>query len=124
VGAAQGDAPDPAAAEVLLDLPGQADLDPAGDLRLDFEGVVNLRQVPLLELHVERGPDDLDDLAGLLRGGGNHGHSLVGWAESSRPTLLATKSHRPWNQEAQVVRTVHQLEPGRLVLRHPPEQRG
>ena len=41
-------------------------LDAALGLGLDLEGVVDLRQVPLLELHVERGADDLDDLAGLL----------------------------------------------------------
>ena len=66
VSAAEGDAADAAAAQVLLHLAGEVDLDAPLGLGVDLEGVVDLRQVPLLELHVERGADDLDNRAGLL----------------------------------------------------------
>src|SRR5581483_11384321 len=79
VGAPRCDTPHPAAAQVLLDLAAEVDLDAALALAPDLEGVVDLPQVPLLELHVERGPDDLDDRAGLaVVRGGNHGCSVVG----------------------------------------------
>jgi hypothetical protein len=68
VGRAEGDAADAVAAEVLLHLARQADLHVPLRGRLDLQGVVNLGEAALLELHVEGGADDLHDLAGLVRG--------------------------------------------------------
>ena len=46
------------------------------EVGIDLHGVVDFRQVPFLELGVERRADDLDDLARLgslaVGGGGNH----------------------------------------------------
>ena len=72
VGRAQGHAADAVAAEVLLDLAGQVDLDPLL-LGVDRQGVVDLGQVPLVELGVERRADHLGDPSG--RGRGGHGRS-------------------------------------------------
>ena len=68
VGAAQGDAPHAAAAQVLLHFAGEIDLH-AFVLGHNFDGVVNCRQVLLGELDVERGADDLRDAADVLRAG-------------------------------------------------------
>ena len=65
VGRAEGDAADAVAAEVLLHLAGQVDRD-ALVLGVDRQGVVDLGQVPFVELGVERRADDLDDLADVL----------------------------------------------------------
>ncbi len=65
VGAAQGDAADAAAAEVLLHLAGQVELD-ALVLGVDLDGVVDRRQVAFGELDVERRADDLRDVADVL----------------------------------------------------------
>ena len=62
VGAAQGDAADATAAEVLLHFAGQVDLD-ALLLGVDLHGVVDRRQVAFGELDVERRTDDLRDVA-------------------------------------------------------------
>ena len=67
VGRAQGHATDAVAAEVLLDLARQVDLDPL-DLALDLQGVVDVRQVPFVELGVERRADHLGDASGHRRG--------------------------------------------------------
>src|SRR5262249_18423455 len=70
VGAAQRDAADAAAAEVLLHFTGEIDLHAlvVGD---DFHGVVDLRQLVLGVFDVERRADDLGDAADIL-GGGRH----------------------------------------------------
>ena len=66
VGAAQGDAADAAAAQVLLHFAGQVDLDALvfGD---DLHGVVDRRQLVFGELGVEGRADDLRDVADVLR---------------------------------------------------------
>jgi len=71
VGAAQGDAADAVAAEVLLHLADQDVREAALAGRFDAKGVVNVGQVAGVELDVERRTDDLDNLPGL-RCGGNH----------------------------------------------------
>ena len=68
VGRAQGHATDAVAAEVLLDLAGQVDLDPLL-LGVDRQGVVDLGQVPLVELGVEGRADHLGNPSGRGRGG-------------------------------------------------------
>ena len=70
VGRAEGDAADAVAAQVLLHFAGQAGcLTPLYSSSI-CEGVVDLGQVPFLELGVERRADDLHDLADLLPFGG------------------------------------------------------
>ena len=65
VGVAQGDAPHPPAAEVLLHFAGEVQFDAlfVGD---DFHGVVDGRHVRLAELGVEGRADDLRDAADVL----------------------------------------------------------
>ena len=65
VGAAQGHATDAAAAELLLDFAHQVELD-SFVLGVDFDGVVNCRQMPLGKLDVERRADDLRDVTDLV----------------------------------------------------------
>ena len=65
VGAAQRDAPHAAAAQVLLHLAGEVDLH-ALVLGDDLHGVVDRRQLVLVELDVERRADDLRDAADVL----------------------------------------------------------
>ena len=67
-------APGPVAVEglnegswVLLDFAGERNLDAAFHVAVDGQRVVNVRQVALVELHVERGPDDLHNFTGLGR---------------------------------------------------------
>src|SRR5262249_2131664 len=76
-GVARGTPPDAVAAQVLLHLAGQAD-GHALVFRVDADGVVDLRQVALLELGVEGRADDLHDAAGFLavHARGNHGNSV------------------------------------------------
>jgi hypothetical protein len=57
VGAAEGDRPHAAAAEVLLHLAGEVHA-----VAFDADGVVNARELVLGELGVERRADDLCDL--------------------------------------------------------------
>ena len=74
--------------------------------------------MPSVELHVERGADDLDDLAGLLLGGGNHVYSVAG------RTAVCVRGYRLLrNQKTQMVGGVDQLQLHRLVLGHRAEQR-
>ena len=68
VGRPQRDATDPIAAEVLLDLARQVNLD-ALLLGVDREGVENLGQMPFFEFDVERRTDHLGNLSGRGRGG-------------------------------------------------------
>src|SRR5262249_9816077 len=74
------DRADAVAAQVLLGLAGELE-GLALDRRVDGERVVEVGEVALLELGVERRADDLDDGA-LLRGGrsglGSHGKSPAG----------------------------------------------
>ncbi len=65
VGAAQGDASHPAAAEMLLHLAGQIERD-ALLLARDLDGVVDRRQVMFVEFDVERRADDLRHSAEVL----------------------------------------------------------
>src|SRR5262249_10918923 len=67
VGAAQGDAPNAAAAEVLLHLAGQIEMD-ALVIRLDLDGVVDRRQRVFGEFDVERRADHLRDAADARAG--------------------------------------------------------
>ena len=69
VGAAQGDAADAAAAQVLLHFAGEVDLH-ALVLGDDLHGVVDRRQAVFGELDVERRADDLRDAADVLGGFG------------------------------------------------------
>ncbi len=84
VGAAQGDAADAAAAQVLLHFAGEVDLDPLV-LAVDLDGVVDRRQMGFGEFDVERRADHLGYVANAFRGGlmvgrGCHGfcRGLVG----------------------------------------------
>ena len=72
VGAAEGDAADAAAAEVLLHFAGEVDLH-ALVLGVDLHGVVDRRQLVFGELDVERRADDLGDVADVLGSCGGHG---------------------------------------------------
>ncbi len=56
-------------AEVLLDLGDDRDLLPCLVRRLELQRVVDLREVLRGELHVEHGPDDLNDPACILSHG-------------------------------------------------------
>jgi hypothetical protein len=68
VGAAQGDAADAAAAQVLLHLADQIELD-ALVFRRNLHGVENRRQAMRRKLDVERRADDLRDVADVLAAG-------------------------------------------------------
>ena len=74
VGRAEGDRADAVAAQVLLHLAGELEVD-ALVLVVDLEGVIDLGQVAFVELGVERRADDLDDLAGLVTVHACHGCS-------------------------------------------------
>ena len=67
VGRAQGHAADAIAAEVLLDFAGQVDLH-ALDVAVDRQGVVDVGQVPFVELGVEGRADHLGNSSGHRRG--------------------------------------------------------
>src|SRR5262249_3179758 len=64
---AQSDAADAVAAELLLHLAGQSN-GSALVFLFDADGIVDFRQVTLLELGVERRADHLHDLANLVAG--------------------------------------------------------
>ncbi len=63
VGRAQRHAPHAVAAQVLLHLAGQVDLDPLG-FALDLQGVVDVGQMPFVELGVEGRADHLGNASG------------------------------------------------------------
>jgi hypothetical protein len=63
VGGAEGDRADAAAAEVLLHFAGEMD-GHAVDLGIDFDGVIDGRELFFGELGVECGADDLADFSG------------------------------------------------------------
>src|SRR5262249_36547993 len=72
VRAAEGDAADAAAAQVLLHFAGKVDFD-ALFVRLDLYGVIDRGQAFFVELGVEGRADDLGDLAGrAVCGSGGH----------------------------------------------------
>ncbi len=73
VGGPEGDAADAIAAQVLLDLAGEANPHALGSVvTLDLEGVIDLGQVAFLELGVEGRADNLDDLADMRSVGTCH----------------------------------------------------
>ena len=59
IGGGHGNAAHPVVAQVLLHLQHQ----PLAVVGLQFQGVVDLRQLPLRELHIHHGADDLNDPA-------------------------------------------------------------
>ena len=74
IGRGQGDGSHAVTAEVLLNLAGEVER-----VRLDLEGVVDLGQVPLRELGIQRGADNLHDLSG------NHFDSLIALVRRALP---------------------------------------
>ena len=64
VGGLHGDAAHAAFAQMLLHF--ENDVDGGGHVEAvadDFHGLIDRRQIPLGELHVDRGPCDLDDMS-------------------------------------------------------------
>ena len=105
VGRAQGHAAHPVAAQVLLHLAGQVDLD-ALDLAVDPQGVVNVRQMPFVELGVEGRADHLGDSS--VHGRGGHG------GHSFKNNGLLFESTRGPDDVGQLARDL--VLPGTIVL--------